>query len=467
MKKETNYNRNFQKGAVDTSLLTSFFAFFIAVGASFIYFSLYGGSRPINPPLILQKTFASASSIKSYSAHIKVQPEGAAQQIPSFEGDMLFDTEGSRSSGTFGIPLSLEKDAPKVAVAIVLPSGVKKFGKLQVEKNPSYFPEDWFEVVSGGYVPEPFQQLEKTNAFADSVKMLREGKDALVIKGDVKKEKLSGIEVFHFELAPDLKKETGISDKKLNVWTDQKTGDLRQTQFSSEGYTVQVTFVQTNKPVAISEPPAFLFAESWKEKQFASVLPKQPISEIFIGSYGTVKKEYLDGVKSAVQKATGAKVTIMGGGAALEKATPLYDEAHQQFDAEALFKSMERTSAKYGDTNRFIYILGVDLFSPSHLEKGEVWYSEKLGSNTALVSSYGLEKKNDTATSSASTATVVGRLQKISLHALGTSVGFSLSSSSENKACVTYPASNLAELDSQTVDYCDPEKGLISKVFKK
>ncbi len=467
MKKEIHRYRNFQKGAVDTSLMMSFFAFFVATGVAFIYFSLYGGSRPVNPPLILQKTFTSVSSIKSYSAHIKVQSEGMIQSIPPFEGNVLFDTEGNRASGTFEIPFSLEKSAPKVAVAMIFSSGGKKFGKLQVEKNPSSFPEDWFEMVSGGYAPEQFNQIETTNAFLDSVKTLKEGKGTLAIKGDIKKEKLSGVEVFHFELGTDANKTPGADDKKMNVWTDQKTGDLRQIQFSSGGYSVIVTLVQTNKAVSISEPPAFLSAEAWKEKQFVSALPKQLITEIFIGSYGSIKKEYLDGVKSAVQKATGAKVTIMGSGSTLEKVAPLFDEAHQQFDADALFKSMERTSAKYGDVNRFIYVLDVNLFSPSHLERGAVWYNERIGSNTALVSIYGLEKKTDTATSSASTAIIVGRLQKISLHVLGTSVGFSLSSSSDNKACLTYPAVNLEELDAQGSGYCEPEKGLISKIFKK
>ncbi|MCX6735772.1 MAG: hypothetical protein NTZ13_01690 [Candidatus Parcubacteria bacterium] len=467
MKKEMPRYRNFQKGAVDTSLIMSFFVFFVAAGAAFIYFSLYGGSRPVNPPLILQKTFASISSIKSYSAHIKVQSEETTKSIPPFEGNVLFDTEGNRASGTFEIPFSLEKSAPKVAVAMIFSSDGKKFGKLQIEKSPSSFPEDWFEMVSGGYAPEQFNQIETTNAFLDSLKILREEKDTLVIKGDIKKEKLSGIEVFHFGLSPDMNKTPGDDDKKINVWTDQKTGDLRQVQFSSGGYSVIVTLVQTNKAVSISEPSVFLSAEVWKEKQFASALPEHLITEIFIGSYGSIKKEYLDGVKSAVQKATGAKVTIMGSGSPLEKTAPLFDEAHQQFDADALFKSMERTSAKYGDVNRFIYVLDVSLYSPSHLEKGAVWYMEKLGSNTALVSSYGLEKKNDTATSSASVSTVISRLQKISLHALGTSIGFSISSSSDNKACLMYPATTLSELDAQGSGYCEPEKGLISKIFKK
>jgi len=476
MKKETRRGYNSQRGGTDLALIMSFFALFLSIGAAFIYFSLYWGTRPIDPVGIFQKTFDSAASIKTYSAHVRVQPEGAATVMPMFEGDVFFDVEGSQTTATFDIPLNAEKTAPKVSLTTILSAG-RKFVKFQSSKAGAVFPEDWLEMISEEDRPLQFQWVEKSNALLDVLQVFRGGKEYAVINGDIKKEKIGGIDEVHFALKNDpLKtlpdeamKDFGVllSGGQINVWAAQREGDLKEIRFSLDGYTVTVSIMGTNKPSEISIPKSFLYKKEWKEKQFKLSLPAEPITEVLIGSYGDIKKEYLEGIRSAVQKATGAKVTIMGSGAPLAQKPPLYDPTRQQFDADALFRSVEAASSKYGEKSRFIYVFGVDVYSPSNPDRRSAWYVEKFGSNTSLVSVFDLSKKSDTIATPASLPLVISRLQKISLHTLGTSVGFSFSSSSDNKKCVMYPAMTLAELDSEGIGYCSPEKETISKIFKK
>jgi predicted Zn-dependent protease len=471
-----SHHRNSQRGSVDMPVIISFFALFLSIGVAFIYFSLYGGSRPVNSVVIFQKVFDSASSIKTYSAHILVQPEGTAPAMPMFEGDTFFDIPGSQMSATFEVPVSAEKGAAKISVRTVFSDG-KKFVKIRAMGGSPIFPDDWILVNTEGDVPKELERLETAGALFDALEIFRKGKEYAIINGDITKEKIGGTDEVRFvlhdnpakKLPPEMPEKLAslLRDGQINVWATQEDGELKEIRFSLNKYTITISITGTNKRSDILSPKTSVSQNEWKAKQFALAVPKEAVTEVLIGSYGDIKKEYLEGVRSAVQKATGVKTTVMGSGAPLNKKAPLYDSARQQFDADALFKSIEAVSAKYGPANRFIYVFDAAMYSSSDPDRKPVWYAEKHGGNAALVSVYDLQKKSDSATTPAAPPLVISRLQKISLHVLGTSVGFSFSPSVSDKKCLMYPAGALAELDAQGSGYCAPEKGVVSKVFKK
>ncbi|MFA5831078.1 MAG: hypothetical protein WC878_04595 [Candidatus Paceibacterota bacterium] len=468
---------NTQRGSVDMPLIISFFALFLSIGAAFIYFSLFGGSRPVNSVVLFQEIFDSASAVKTYSAHVRLQPEGAAPTMPMLEGDTFFDISGSQMSATFDVPVSAEKGSEKISARTVL-SGGNTFMKMNAMEGNAALPDEWILVNPKTGIPKELQQLENANALFDVLEIFRKGKHYVIMDGEIEREKTGGTNTVRLALRanpattfpPEMSEKfvSILRDGRINVLANQEDGELKEIQYSLNKYTITVSITGLNKPSDISAPETPISLLQWKEKSLALAIRKGSVTEVLIGSYGNIKKEYLEGVRSSVQKATGVKVTIMGGGAPLGEKAPLYDSARRQFDADVLFKSIEAASAKYGEANRFIYVLDVPLYSSSDSDRKSIWYAEKKGGNASLISVYDLQKKSDTATTTpAALSLVISRLQKISLHTLGTSVAFSLSPSSDDKKCVMYPAATLAELDAQGNGYCIPEKNFVSRVFKK
>jgi len=221
-------------------------------------------------------------------------------------------------------------------------------------------------------------------------------------------------------------------------------------------------------PVQVPQQEETVIPEivSTSTPQLEKIVISAPIKEssvpVYIGSYGDIKKEYLDGIQSAVKKATGAQVTVLGSAAALTKKTPLYDAKRQQFDADILLKGVETASLEYGAKSRFIYVFDVDMYSSSNPNLKSVWYAGTKGKNVSIVSLYGLQKKSDTDIAPALSSLVTGRLQKNSLHMMGINIG--IPSSSDAK-CIMYPAKTLTELDKQGTEYCASEQSLISAAF--
>ncbi|TRZ51821.1 hypothetical protein D4R99_03745 [bacterium] len=194
----------------------------------------------------------------------------------------------------------------------------------------------------------------------------------------------------------------------------------------------------------------------------STTLMKESSVTVYIGSYGDIKKEYMDGIQSAVEKATGAQVTVLESAAALTKKTPLYDAKRQQFDADILLKGVETASLEYGAKSRFIYVFDVDMYSSSNPNLKSVWYAGTKGKNVSIVSLYGLQKKSDTDTTQAPSSLIASRLEKNALHMIGTNIGVPFSSDAK---CIMFSPKTLADLDKQGTEYCSAEQATINTAF--
>lgn len=216
---------------------------------------------------------------------------------------------------------------------------------------------------------------------------------------------------------------------------------------------------QTQTPKEESTP---VTPEQKEAVATSTALIKESSVPVFVGSYGSIKKEYLDGVQTAVEKATGAKVTILESAETPVKKSPLYNTARQQFDADTLLKGVETASLPYGTTSRFIFVFDVDMYSSSNPSLKSVWYAGLKGKNVSVISLYGLQKKSDTDLSAADPSLVAVRLQKNALRMMGTNIGVP---SSSEASCIMYPSKTLADLDKQGTGYCSPEQSLVNAAF--
>ncbi len=478
--KRNIYNKIRQKGAIDVAIFSATGILFLSIGVAFIYFSLFG-NPPINNVKALSQVAGIASSIKYYSADVIIQPEENSNASAAIKGTVSFDVAGGNSTGKFIFPLNPGKVNPTLTIETLSfkDSSFVKF-RLDDPNNESLikYPSGWTSINDSDKGPVQFDILKKSLANSDILELFRKGGEYVLIKGGVEKLLVDTVQTIHFTLRAseaEMSHPKGVSSSfdpiikngNVNVWENFKDKSIKEIRFNADGYVVTMKIKDVNKVVSISKPDVALLFTDWKSQQFDEFIPKDTVSEIFIGSYGVIKKEYLEGVRSAVEKATGIKTTTLLPGAALAQNPPLYNATNKQFDSSALFKSAKTASSKYGSRSRFIYVLDADLYSPNENSTTTVWYMDEQGANTAIVSLYGLNKNSDIDPLPAPAPVVVARAQKIALHVLGTSVGFSLSPSADVPSCLMYKATTLAELDKQGTGYCSPENLVIKKFFLK
>jgi predicted Zn-dependent protease len=454
--------------------------FFLCAGGSFIYFSLFG-DPPVNGTKVLQKTTEAVSKVKYYTADVYIQPEGNASSSSVINGTVAYDVSAGNMSGTFSVPMVYGKASPRLGVEVISFSGAT-YAKFRV-KNASddgvvKYPEDWILIGPGEKGPDQFVVLGESLAFYDVLELFRKGGKYLVVDGQAEKQIGGDAPGYRFSLRPSLVEslhpqgvseefDTVLKEGDINVWVSAKDKSVTEVRFSARGYMVTMKIKNQNKTVEIKQPAGALSLSEWRSKQFSEFVPKGLVSEIFIGSYGNIKKEYLDAIKTAVEKETGIKATILLSGPALPEKAPLFSVSRKQFDAVSVFTSVKNASLKYGDKTRFIYVLDMDTYSSVENGKDSVWYMDEVGANTTLMSLYGLRKISDSDSNPAEQSLVIARAQKIALRVLGTSVGFGLSPSTEMPTCLMYKTNSLAELDAEGAGYCPEEKAVIKKFFGK
>jgi len=469
-----------QSGGADLALIMAICTLLLSVGASFMYFSLFG-SLTINSSKTLQKVADVTSPIQYYTADVRIQPEGNASTSAIITGTVSFDVKNKSGSGSFSFPLTPGKITPRLEVETLFfpDSSFVKFHLNDINGVSSLkFPEDWMQISNTESGLEQFEILQKSLALSEVFEVFREGGGYLIIDGNVEKQLGGDVPVLHFALRHSQVEtshpkdvspafDTILKEGKLNVWVGTKDKSVREVRFAVHGYLVTMKIKDANKSVVAQKPGTFLSSSEWKTKQFSGFSLKEPVSEIFIGSYGAINKEYLEAIRSSVEKATGVKTTTLLSGPALPERPPLYDLTRRQLDAIPVFESVKGASDKYGAKSRFIYVLDTDLYSSLDKSLNSVWYIDRIGTNTALMSLSCLRKTSDTDISPTSQPIVIARAQKVALHILGTSVGFGLSPSSEDPSCLMHKTSSLAELDAERTGYCPAENAVIKNFFKK
>jgi predicted Zn-dependent protease len=478
--KKNHYCGNAQKGGTDIALFIAVAVLFASIGGSFIYFSLFGNPS-VSEEKTLQKTIEAALLVPSYSAEVTIEPEGNASSSSAIKGTMFFDVASGEKNGSFSFPLFPGKATPNVEMETVFFSD-EAYAKMRLNdpKGESIvkFPEDWVRIAASENGLEQFEILRESLASADTLELFRKGGRYLVIDGEVEKQLGGKGAEFYFALRASQVEslhpsgvsknfDTLLKEGGVHVRVDSKNKNISEVRFSVNGYLVTMKIKDVGKAVAVVKPEVSLALKDWKIKQFSQFAPAVKVSEIFIGSYGAVKKEYLEAIRSAIEKATGIKPVVLLSGSALPERPPLYNAARKQFDSVPIFESIKSASAKYGEKTHFIYVLDADLYSSDTKSDDSVWHAGKLGINAALMSLSGLFKTSDTDKTSANQALVIARAQKIALHVLGTSVGFSLSPSTEIPECLMRETSSLSELDKEGSGYCSAENAVIKNFFGK
>jgi predicted Zn-dependent protease len=469
------YYKTLQGGRADIALLVAFCLFFLLAGGSFIYFSLYG-DPPINGEKTLLKTIAVTSPVTSYSADVFVQPKDSVSPDTMINGTVSFDTATNSGSGTFSFP---SPSTLKMEARIFSDGSFVRYdsGETATSSGTVSYPSDWMMVSDSEIGPDEFVVLRNSLAFANVLELFQKGGKYLVVDGMADKQ-INGTESeIHFALRPSLIESNHPSDVsknfdallregKVNVWVTSKDKRVKEVRFVSHGYSVTVKIKNINTPVRIEKPETALSLNDWRVKQFSEFALKSPVLEIFIGSYGSIKKEYLDVISTAIKKETGIKPTVLVAGAELPKTEPLYNAEKGKFDANVAFESVKAPSVKYGDKTRFLYVLDVDIYSGKN-NTGSVWNIGETGTNAMIISLFGLRKTSDEDSASAPQPLVIARAQKVALRALGESVGFGFSPSTENPVCLMYKTKSLANLDAEGTGYCPTEKTVIKKFFGK
>lgn len=478
--KKNHYCDIAQKGGMDIALFIAVAAFFASIGGSFIYFSLFG-NPPVSEEKTLQKTIEAALLVPSYSAEVTIELGGNASSSSVIKGTMSFDVASEKKSGSFSFPLSSGKTVPNVEMETVFFSD-EAYVKMRLNdpKGESIvkFPEDWVRIAASENGLEQFEVLRESLAFADTFELFRKGGRYLVVDGEVEKQLGGNAAELRFALRASQVEslhpsgvsrnfDTLLKEGGVNAWVDSKNKNISKVRFTINGYLVTMKIKDVGKTVVAVKPEVSLALKDWKQKQFSQFSPAVKVSEIFIGSYGAAKKEYLEAIRSAIEKATGIKPVVLLSGPALPERPPLYNVARKQFDSIPIFESIKSASAKYGEKTRFIYVLDADLYSSDTKSDDSVWHAGKLGINAALMSLHGFLKTSDTDKTPANQPLVIARAQKTALHVLGTSVGFSLSPSTEIPECLMRKASSLSELDKEGSGYCPAENAVIKNFFGK
>ncbi len=219
-------------------------------------------------------------------------------------------------------------------------------------------------------------------------------------------------------------------------------------------------------PVASVSAPSeqtnlFVNVPATPDEKFIASLSQTQVKEIFIGSYGSVDKEILFGIRDEAEKTFGVKITLLNPGAAIPKEAPFYDKNRKQYDGDALMQNIEKVSVPYGQTVRFLYFVDFDMGVSSGGAPSSAWFRANKGTNAALISLSGLRAKG----SLTAKGVLSERAKKVAWRALGITVGFGASPSATNSSCLMYPALTIKELDAEAVILCSSETEAISRVF--
>lgn len=201
--------------------------------------------------------------------------------------------------------------------------------------------------------------------------------------------------------------------------------------------------------------PGEIQAEEQNKIFFAS-LSSVPVKEVFIGSYGAVDKEILEGLRSKIEKTYGVKTTLLNPGPAVPKEEPFYNKSRNQYNSDVLFKSVEQSSAVYGPAVRFLYVVDLNLSSFSEWAPEPSWLRAEKDINAAIVSLASFGKN---------TNVLSVRVGKAAVRALGITVGFDSTPSVADASCVMYPALTVEDLDAQGNTLCSPELEAVGRVF--
>lgn len=210
-------------------------------------------------------------------------------------------------------------------------------------------------------------------------------------------------------------------------------------------------------PISAPEDTAPLYEQ---HSEFYASLAETPVHEIFIGSYGSIDKDILEKLRAKIELAFGIKTTLLNPGAPVPKEDPFYDKNTGKYNSDVLIKSVEQSSAAYGQNTRFLYVVDFSMASPQ--SQGAEWLRAHKGENAALISIYPFRSNGITPRQ-----TLLERIEKAAIRAIGTTVGFDASSSVTDSSCVMYPAATLQELDEQESEWCSPEKEAVAQVFQK
>lgn len=194
-----------------------------------------------------------------------------------------------------------------------------------------------------------------------------------------------------------------------------------------------------------------------QNQAFLASLPVTPVKEIFIGTYGGVDKEILEGLRSGVEKTYGVKTTILNPGPVIPKEEPFYNKSRNQYNSDVLFKSIQQSSAVYGPAVRFLYVVDLNMSSFSEWSPSPSWLRADSGANAALVSLFAFGKR----------PLLSERVEKAAVRALGITVGFGSSPSAADPSCIMYPALTLRDLDAQKNTLCSPESEAVARIFQK
>lgn len=472
--------KSFQSGAADISLLLSIGFLFFMISGAVVYFLVFG-NPPLNTAKIVENTIAVAAKTTSYAVKIQIEPSPESFIQKTFVGQVIYDITGKKANGVFDVPsfAGAEKPVSRIETLLSGNTAFTRFVPRDVSpKDLFVFPKEWFRVDPSDK-PDEFRVVEQSFALTDFLKILTGGSGYIMTQNGAVKEDLNGAKTYHITFRRQEKFPEGLpqenaqlfsalSDKDdINVWVDEKTYEVLEMRFVINGFGIIAVISDLNKVITITEPLDVITYSDWKNKVFsASVSNLTPITQISIGSYGEIKPAYLEGIRQAIQKATGITPTVLKSAPVPEKIAPIYDGTRLQWNEKAMLSGVELASSSFGPSVRILYVINDPMFSPFEKEKPSLWVSGAFGANAAIISLAGLDQAVGQSTSTPTEATVVLRTQKVALYALGKSIGFDLSPSAASNKCVMYAATSIAELDSEDASYCPQEKLYIPQIFK-
>jgi len=368
----------------------------------------------------------------------------------------------------------LSAGAPRVATEVFLTAG-ENFAKLAIndtpQKSPVQLPAAWFRVLDSEK-PDQYAFLQNSGAFIDVIKILEANSSKLTVKGQADKEMNDQTPQIHIVFHIPNADTSPLSGKDVELLVDAKSYIIQNVSFASEAFSISADVSNINKQFGVSLPVNALSYADWKSQLFSlSVANMAPVSQIFVGSYGNINAKYLEGIRSGLQKVTGAKTMLLAAALALDKKAPLFDVDRQQWNADVLLQGVQNVSQPYGQGVRILYVIDGEMYSPTRKDLSSIRLLGSLGSNASVMTISGIEQNLSapigTSTPASSDSVIVSRALKIAENAVGLSVGFGNSPSTLDPKCVTHSAITVDDLDAETGGYCAPEKNLLKKLFKK
>jgi|GEM_PF-4253300 len=508
-----SYKHGAQKGAVDLSVLISLCLLCFVIAGAAVYFLILG-IPPTNTSNIVGRVMTAAGSAESYTVKLQVVPATEFFMQSKITGRVTFDLRRGKTDGTFDVPL-LTADGAAMSRMEAFVSGGEVLARYipdeTTPKDMKVFPREWFKLDTKDK-PIEYRVLEQAFALSDFTKILKNGSGFVTTQNDAVKEKQGEANVWHVvfrrpeTFPPGLPNEhlaffSALSDSHdIDIWVDEKTYDVLQMHFVINGFDVTAVITDLNKPNDLAVPKDVLAYPEWKTKLAAASVPNlTPITQISIGSYGEIKPAYLEGIRQAIQKATGITTTVLNSAPTPEKKELIWEKELSGWNGNALLSGVQQISKSFGPNVRILYVVGDKMYSV--FEKNQIWSRGEFGSNASVISLAGLDERVAismamTATTTTTTATttvpvtsatsttsakvaetadssvapesvVIARAQKIALQALGETVGFDIAPLAGNTTCAMYPFKTVAEIDVLGKAYCQPELGYIPQIFKK